>query len=79
MMKIRDVLLRHKEWYLVVRARCFRGVAGLSGYRSIMFFLKIQGLQTLSVKSNFDVRGRKIGEIFKVKVFSCSLIMHNLF
>ena len=31
---------------------------------------KIQGLQTLSVKSNFDVRRRKIGEIFNVKVFS---------
>ena len=55
---------------MVVRARCFRGVAGLSGYRSIMFFLKIQGLQTLSVKSNFDVRGRKIGQISKVEVFS---------
>ena len=30
----------------------------------------VQGLQTLSVKSNFDVRRRKIGEIFNVKVFS---------
>ena len=29
----------------------------------------MQGLQALSAKSNFDVRRRKIGEIFKVKVF----------
>ena len=55
---------------MVVRARCFRGVAGLSGYRSVMLFLKIQGLQTLSVKSNFDVGRRKIGQISKVEVFS---------
>ena len=30
----------------------------------------VQGLQTLSVKSNFDVRGRKIGQISKVGLFS---------
>ena len=31
---------------------------------------ELQGLQTLSVKSHFDVRGRKIGQISKVEVFS---------
>ena len=32
----------------------------------------IQGLQTSSVIRNFDVRGRNIGQISKVKVFSWS-------
>ena len=30
----------------------------------------VHGLQKLSVKSNFDVRRRKIGQISKVEVFS---------
>ena len=32
--------------------------------------MKLQGLQTLGVISNFDVKGRKIGQISIVKVFS---------
>ena len=38
-----------------------------------------KGATALSVISNFNVRGRKIGQISKVEVFSWSLMMHNLF
>ena len=39
----------------------------------------IQGVQTLSDKSNFDVMDRKFGQISKVKVFSCYQMKSNLF
>ena len=39
----------------------------------------IQGVQTLSVISNFDIRVRKTGQTSIVRVFSWSLMMHNLF
>ena len=39
----------------------------------------IQGVPTLSDKSNFDVMARKFGQISKVKVFSCSQMKNNLF
>ena len=39
----------------------------------------VQGVPTLSDKSNFDVMDRKFGQISKVKVFSCSQMKNNLF
>ena len=39
----------------------------------------VQGVPTLSDKSNFDVMARKFGQISKVKVFSCSQMKNNLF
>ena len=40
----------------------------------------LQGVQTLSEPSNFDIiMVRKIGQISKVDVFLWSLMMHNLF
>ena len=39
----------------------------------------LQGVPTLSDKSNFDVTARKFGQISKVKVFSCSQMKNNLF
>ena len=38
----------------------------------------LQGVPTLSDKSNFDVTDRKFGQISKVKVFSCSQMKNNL-
>ena len=40
---------------------------------------QVQGVPTLSDKSNFDVMDRKFGQISKVKVFSCSQMKKNLF
>ena len=40
---------------------------------------QLQGVPTLSEKSNFDVTARKFGQIFKVKVFSCSQMKNNSF
>ena len=42
-------------------------------------FTRVQGVQTLSDKSNFDVTARKFGQISKAKVFSCSQMKNNLF
>ena len=39
----------------------------------------IQGVQTLSVISNFDIMVRKIGQISKVMLFSWSLMASILF
>ena len=39
----------------------------------------LQGVPTLSDKSNFDVTARKLGQISKIKVFSCSQMKNNLF
>ena len=40
---------------------------------------EVQGVWTLSDKSNFEIMSRKIGQKCKVKVFSWSLMMRNLF
>ena len=41
--------------------------------------MHIQGVQTLSAKSNFDILIRKSGQISKLRVNSWSQKMHNLF
>ena len=38
---------------------------------------KIQGVQTLSGQSNFDIIEGKIGQTWNVKVFSWAQMMHN--
>ena len=39
-------------------------------YETYFYFTNVHGIPSLSAKSNFDVMLRKIGQIFKVKVFS---------
>ena len=45
---------------------------------SVDIITDIQGVWTLSDKSNFDIMIRKTGQIFKVKVISWSIMMRNL-
>ena len=55
-------------------------VCPISGFGSFLVHPEscvVQGVQTLSDKSNFDTMVRKIGQICKVMLFSCSLMMRN--
>ena len=51
----------------------------MKSFADVGFLVNLQGVPTLSAKSSFDVTARKIGQISKIKIFSCSQMKKNLF